>query len=172
MASRSTLLRVMAGTTSAMIAPSLTLRTVPGIWLRALSATSSSRSSCYRQHIAPAGPGCLPADRYLWEADADHSHSRDHGGGNPALEAAYRVVSYTNPQGQVFHGSALVYGATVLEGAPNRVGAEAFLAFLLSERGRAMLAARGFLPADTLVGGDASAVPASLRGLIQGRYAP
>ncbi len=91
---------------------------------------------------------------------------------NPALEAAYRVVSYTNPQGQVFHGSALVYGATVLEGAPNRVGAEAFLAFLLSERGRAMLAARGFLPADTLVGGDASAVPASLRGLIQGRYAP
>lgn len=91
---------------------------------------------------------------------------------NPALEALYRTATYTNPLGQRFSGSALVYGVTIPEAATNKPGAVAFVQFLLSEQGRAALAARGFLPADVLVGGDEDAVPAALRGLIQGRYGP
>ncbi len=75
-------------------------------------------------------------------------------------------------RGQVFRGTPAAYGVTIPVAAANLAGAEAFVAYLLSDAGQAALAARGFLPADVLVGGDESAVSASPRGLVQGLYAP
>jgi ABC-type Fe3+ transport system substrate-binding protein len=66
----------------------------------------------------------------------------------------------------------MVYGAAIPTSVKNQPGAEAFIRYLLSPTGRAAMEKRGFLPADVLVGGDQSAVPASLRSLIQGTYTP
>jgi molybdate/tungstate transport system substrate-binding protein len=91
---------------------------------------------------------------------------------NLTMAALYATATYTNPQGQRFHGTPSAYSVTIPHNAANSRGAEAFVQFLLSDAGRAPLATRGFLPAEVLVGGDEAAVPSSLRGLIQGRYAP
>lgn len=91
---------------------------------------------------------------------------------NTSMAAIYAAATYTNPQGQTFHGTPAVYGVTIPTGGSNEAGAEAFVRYLLSEAGRQALTDRGFLPAGVLVGGDASAVPASLQDLIQGTYGP
>lgn len=91
---------------------------------------------------------------------------------NPSMTAWYRTASYTNPHGQTFRGSPMVYGVAIPRVARNRPGAEAFIRYLLSPTGRAAMEQHGFLPADVLVGGDEYSVPPSLRGLIQGTYAP
>lgn len=44
------------------------------------------------------------------------------------------------------------------------------MAYLLSEAGRSAMQRRGFLPAALLLAGDEAAMPASLRGLIEGSY--
>jgi molybdate/tungstate transport system substrate-binding protein len=89
---------------------------------------------------------------------------------NPALASFYGQVSYTNPQGLTFHGTPALYGVTIPVTANNVPGAEAFVRYLLSDVGKAALAARGFLPASVLVGGDPATVPAGLRNLVQGTY--
>jgi molybdate/tungstate transport system substrate-binding protein len=90
---------------------------------------------------------------------------------DPALAAFYAQASYTNPRGQTFRGTPLVYGVTIPTAAPNPAGAAAFVEHLLTAPGREALGRRGFLPADVLLAGDESAVPSTLRGLVQGRYA-
>jgi molybdate/tungstate transport system substrate-binding protein len=90
---------------------------------------------------------------------------------DPALAPFYAQASYTNPRGQTFRGTPLVYGVTIPETAPNPDGAARFVEYLLTEPGQTALARRGFLPSTVLIGGDLSAVPASLSRLIQGRYA-
>ncbi len=91
---------------------------------------------------------------------------------NASMASIYAAATYTNPQDQTFHGTPAVYGVTIPTGASNEAGAEAFVQYLLSDAGRQALTDRGFLPADVLAGGDASAVPASLQSLIQGTYGP
>ncbi len=88
----------------------------------------------------------------------------------PALAAFYAQASYTNPRGQTFRGTPLVYGVTIPTTAPNPAGAAAFVEYLLTEPGQSALARRGFLPADVLLAGDEAAVPASVRRLVRGRY--
>jgi molybdate/tungstate transport system substrate-binding protein len=90
---------------------------------------------------------------------------------DPALASFYATASYTTPVGQTFHGTPLVYGVTIPSAAPNPDGGAAFVRYLLSEPGRGALTRRGFLPSDVLVAGDESAVPPSLRALVQGRHA-
>jgi molybdate/tungstate transport system substrate-binding protein len=90
---------------------------------------------------------------------------------DPTLARLYATVSYTNPRSQTFRGTPLVYGAAIPTTAPHPEEAAAFLAYLLSEPGRSALSRRGFLPSAVLLAGDSDAVPAALRGLIEGRYA-
>ncbi len=54
----------------------------------------------------------------------------------------------------------------------NPAGALAFVRFVLSEQGRAVLTQHGLRPAPVLVGGDLAKVPAELRGAIEGQYVP
>ena len=89
---------------------------------------------------------------------------------NPTMKEIYATAHYTNPQGQTFHGTPAVYSVTIPKGARNQEGAEAFVRYLLSEPGRSALLRRGFPPIDVLIGGDETAVPQSLRSLIQGPY--
>ena len=89
---------------------------------------------------------------------------------DPALAAFYAQACYTNPRGQTFSGTPLVYGVTIPTTAPSPAGAAAFVEYLLTAPGQTALARRGFLPAEVLLAGDLSAVPASLAWLIQGRY--
>ena len=90
---------------------------------------------------------------------------------DPALAAFYARASYTNPRGQTFRGTPLVYGVTIPTTAPNPDGAARFVEYLLTQPGQAALARRGFLPSPILMAGDMMAVPSSLGWLIQGRYA-
>jgi molybdate/tungstate transport system substrate-binding protein len=92
--------------------------------------------------------------------------------GKPALAARYGQVSYTNPLGQTFRATPLVYSATIPTNAPNPEGAAAFVRCLAAEVGQAAFKRRGFQAAEALVGGDQSALPASVKDLAQGVYQP
>ena len=54
--------------------------------------------------------------------------------------------------------------------APNPEGAAALARYLASEAGQAAFVKRGFQGAEALVGGDPTAVPASLLDIVKGRY--
>ncbi|HEY7295578.1 MAG TPA: extracellular solute-binding protein, partial [Dehalococcoidia bacterium] len=58
---------------------------------------------------------------------------------NTGMADIYAAVSYTNPQGQTFHGTPAVYGVTIPTGASNEAGAEAFVRYLFSDSGRQAL---------------------------------
>ena len=89
---------------------------------------------------------------------------------NPDMKSIYASASYTNPQGQTFHGTPALYGVTVPAAAKNPAGAAAFIQYLLSESGRASLTKHGFLPAPVLLGGEQNADPASFRAHIAVPY--
>jgi molybdate transport system substrate-binding protein len=63
------------------------------------------------------------------------------------------------------HYSAL-YTITILNNAPNPAGALAFAKFLLGKQGLGILKGDGFHVLHGLIGGDATAVPASVRKLL------
>ncbi len=58
------------------------------------------------------------------------------------------------------------YTITILSGAPNEKGARAFVAFFLSPRGRRILSSNRMILTTPHVIGQASAVPAGLRGIL------
>src|SRR5262245_55973990 len=89
---------------------------------------------------------------------------------SPTLADRYRAARYTNPLGQTFFGTPAVYSITILANATNPTAAEAFVATVLSDAGRAAFAQHGFVPAPILVGGAATAMPQALQPLIQGTY--
>jgi molybdate/tungstate transport system substrate-binding protein len=92
--------------------------------------------------------------------------------GNPELADFYASAAYTTPHGQQFHGTPLVYSATIPEGAHNQPAAEAFVRHLVTAPGQTILERRGFGRVQALVGGDSTSVPHALQELIQGTYAP
>jgi molybdate/tungstate transport system substrate-binding protein len=92
--------------------------------------------------------------------------------GNPRLAALYQHASYTTERGATVFGSPILFTVAIPAAARNVPGAVAFVRFLLSRQGRAMLRRYGFGSASVLLAGDAAKVPAELRSLIQGRYAP
>jgi molybdate/tungstate transport system substrate-binding protein len=89
-----------------------------------------------------------------------------------ALADWYTTVSYTNPRGQAFRGSAASYGVTIPTVAENAAGAEVFVRFLLSESSLNKLERAGFLRAEIVAAGDLNAIPTSLRSLVRERSAP
>lgn len=88
--------------------------------------------------------------------------------GDPARNAQYAAVSYTNPQGKTFRGGAILYTLTIPANARNLPGAVAFAHYLLSPQGRAVLQQYGVPLAQPLVFGNRQAVPAALAPLLEG----
>lgn len=60
------------------------------------------------------------------------------------------------------------YTVTILKGAPDAPGAEAFVAFLLGPSGRALLKRHGLVVLQPKLAGPSAAVPKKLRSLIDG----
>jgi len=87
--------------------------------------------------------------------------------GDPAQASHYATVSYTNKKGQVYTGSPILYTATVPTTSTNTQGAQAFVQYLLSKDGQALLAKEGLLSTPALVGGDATALPPLLKPFVK-----
>jgi len=85
--------------------------------------------------------------------------------GDPAYDSLYRTMSYRAADGTVFRGGTILYVGTVPANAPDPAVGRAFLAFVLSERGRAELRSRGYEPAAAAVG-DTTRMPPSVRGAV------
>jgi molybdate/tungstate transport system substrate-binding protein len=69
----------------------------------------------------------------------------------PSLTEWYSQGCYTNPLGQSFRGSPIVFTAAVLRGPQNPELTDAFIRELLSETGRAALERHGFSPVPSAV---------------------
>jgi len=91
--------------------------------------------------------------------------------GDPGRAAAYARATYTNPQGHTFVGTPLAWSATIPGSARNPVGGVAFVRYVLSAAGQAVLTGRGYDTVPALVGGEPVAVPAELRDVMDGPYA-
>ncbi|MGH7586212.1 MAG: extracellular solute-binding protein, partial [Gemmatimonadales bacterium] len=88
---------------------------------------------------------------------------------DPVLESWYAQASVRVPGGRmegqdsvILRGSTIAYGVTVPRAAGNREGGEAFVAFLLSEAGRRILAAEGLTPLHPARFGGPGAAPPAL----------
>jgi len=90
--------------------------------------------------------------------------------GDPRFARLYAGESYTNPSGQQVNGGPIVFTVTIPEKARGNETGLAFVRFLLSSNN--LLKDFGFTLAGHRVGGDASQVPADLRNLCDGVYAP
>ena len=89
---------------------------------------------------------------------------------NPALQNWYETASYTNPRGQTFRGTYAAYAVTILVAAPNPTEAEAFVRFLLSEKGMTIFERAGFHRFNELrAAGDETAMPQSIRSVLKQR---
>ena len=86
---------------------------------------------------------------------------------NPSMQDWYQTASYTNPRGQTFRGTYAAYAVTIPVAAISRTEAEAFVRFLLSEKGMTMFERAGFHRFNELrVAGDAAAIPQSIRSML------
>ena len=86
--------------------------------------------------------------------------------GDPSQNSAYSQASWTDPSSGTTHrGGAIVYTVTIPTNAPNPSGGIAFIKYLLSTNGQALLKKHGLPPLTVQVSGDTSAVPAQLRSL-------
>lgn len=83
---------------------------------------------------------------------------------DPAYNSTYAKASYTDPQtSQTTKGSAIVYTITIPNTSKNKAGAIAFVNFLFSAQGKAILTGDGLTLATPTIKGDASAVPGQVR---------
>jgi molybdate/tungstate transport system substrate-binding protein len=86
---------------------------------------------------------------------------------DPSLNSTYAQASYTPPKGgKTQHGAAIVYTITIPSTSKNTAGAIAFVNFLLSSQGQAILTGDGLLTTQPAFSGDTSAIPSQLRQYI------
>lgn len=86
---------------------------------------------------------------------------------DPALDDQYKTASYKNPEsGKEYHGGAIVYTVTVLDSAKNPAAGAAFVKFMMSNDGKALLDKHGLPVIAPTVEGDASKVPAALKDVL------
>lgn len=88
--------------------------------------------------------------------------------GDPARDAQYAEARYTSPRGKAYRGSAIVYTLTIPTNARNPSGAVAFTRYLLSPQGRTVLQQFGVPVMRPAVSGNRQAVPAGLKGVLEG----
>jgi molybdate/tungstate transport system substrate-binding protein len=75
----------------------------------------------------------------------------------------YAQAEYRTPRNEIIRGTPIRYSATIPTNAARPEGAQLFVRFLISEAGRAAMAARGFEPLPPLLVGATDAVAAALR---------
>jgi molybdate/tungstate transport system substrate-binding protein len=86
---------------------------------------------------------------------------------NPSMQDWYKTASYTNPRGQTFRGTYAAYAVTIPVAAARPTEAEAFVRFLLSEKGMTMFERAGFHRFNELrAAGDEAAIPQSVRSML------
>ena len=90
--------------------------------------------------------------------------------GDPRFTDQYAQESYTTAKGQHVRGAPILFTITIPQSARHREGALAFVRFLLESKD--LLSQFGFGIVEHRVGGDASQVPAEVRGLISGVFKP
>lgn len=90
--------------------------------------------------------------------------------GDPSFARHYAEESYTSPSGQQVHGGPIVFTVTIPEKARGNEAGLAFVRFLLSSDN--LLKDFGFTVTGHKVGGDASQIPAALKGFCDGFYTP
>lgn len=86
--------------------------------------------------------------------------------GDPSLASAYAQASYTNAAGVVQRGAPIAFSVTIPSTARNQAGAEAFVAYLLGEQGRATFTADGFTATPLALTGDGSTLPTGLKRFV------
>lgn len=88
--------------------------------------------------------------------------------GNPALASTYATAHWTNPKTKATSkGAPIVYTLTIPSTSQNQAGAIAFVDFLLSSQGQALLQGAGLSNTPFKLTGNASALPASLQHYVQ-----
>ncbi|HXZ27498.1 MAG TPA: extracellular solute-binding protein [Terriglobales bacterium] len=92
--------------------------------------------------------------------------------GDPRFAALYAAHSFTTTKGLKLTGSPTLFTVSVLNPAKNPAGAIAFVRFLGSAEGRALLEKAGLRAASLSLTGDASALPPELKPLIQETRSP
>jgi len=90
--------------------------------------------------------------------------------GDARFAASYAQATYTTPKGEHVAGAPILFTVTILRAAQNTAGAEAFVRFLLLSPD--LLQKFGFGIVEHQVGGDRREIPAGLRPLCPGTYAP
>lgn len=86
--------------------------------------------------------------------------------GDPACDSLYRTVVYRGPDSTLYRGGPILYAGTVPKNAPDPAAGRAFLAFLLSDRGRRELRSRGYEPTGRVLG-DSTRMPSDLRRVVE-----
>ncbi len=88
--------------------------------------------------------------------------------GDPTQASAYATAHWTDPKtGKVHKGAPIIYTITIPSTSKDMAGAIAFVNFMLSSQGQALLQANGILSTPIKVAGDASTVPQPLQQYIQ-----
>lgn len=84
--------------------------------------------------------------------------------GDPSLNSTYAQASYTDPKtGKTTKGAATIYTLTIPSTSKNMAGAIAFVNYLFSAQGKAILTQDGLTLVTPKVAGDASAVPSQVQ---------
>ncbi len=86
--------------------------------------------------------------------------------GDPTQASAYAQASYTSASGATQRGAPIAFSVTIPATAKNEAGAEAFVAYLLGAKGRAIFSADGFTSLSPTLTGDSQSVPASLKSFV------
>jgi len=89
---------------------------------------------------------------------------------NPRLAGLYAERSYTPDRGITVKGVPILFTLAIPNTVRNTAGALAFVRFILSPSGRAMLEQQGFRSTPVLVGGDPTTLPIELRGVVEGSH--
>ncbi|HVU67015.1 MAG TPA: extracellular solute-binding protein [Ktedonobacteraceae bacterium] len=88
--------------------------------------------------------------------------------GNPALASTYSAAHWTNPKTKATSkGAPIVYTITIPSTTQNQAGATAFVAFLLSSQGQAILQGAGLSTTPFKLTGDSGSLPAALQQYVQ-----
>ncbi len=86
--------------------------------------------------------------------------------GDASMASDYAKASYTDATGAVKKGGPIAFSVTIPSTVKNDAGAEAFVAYLLGDKGKTTFTSDGFVTTTFKLTGDAAKVPASLKQFV------
>ena len=92
--------------------------------------------------------------------------------GDPRFASLYAAHTFTTSKGLQVAGAPVLFTVSILTTAANRAGAVAFVRFLCSAEGSALLEKAGLRAVPPVLSGDSSQLPPELNPLIPGKRAP